>query len=71
MREYSKDEFALSVVGGRLFVNTAEVVNADIVAENGVIHVIDKVIMPAADTTSTDTIADIASNTDSLSTPVY
>ena len=41
---------ALDVVvrGGKVYVNGARVVTADIVASNGVIHVIDTVLMPKA-----------------------
>ena len=34
--------------GGKVYVNGAQVVTADIVASNGVIHVIDAVLVPAA-----------------------
>lgn len=64
------DSFALSVVDGRLFVNTAEVTSADIQAENGVIHVIDKVLMPVSSADGSQTIAALAGATDSLSTLV-
>ena len=36
------------VRGGKVFVNGAQVVTADIQASNGVIHVIDSVLLPAA-----------------------
>lgn len=36
------------VRGGKVYVNGAQVVTADIVASNGVIHVIDSVLLPAA-----------------------
>ena len=41
---------ALDIVlnGGKVSVNGAQVVTADIVASNGVIHVIDTVLLPAA-----------------------
>ena len=39
---------AVSVRGGKVFVNTAQVTAADIAASNGVIHVIDTVLLPAA-----------------------
>ena len=39
-------EAALSVKGGRVMIDKATVVKADVVASNGVIHVIDTVIMP-------------------------
>ena len=37
---------ALSVDGGNVFVNDAEVIAADVAASNGIIHVIKKVIIP-------------------------
>ena len=37
---------AVSVMGGNVMVNDAKVVKADIVCSNGVIHWIDKVLMP-------------------------
>ncbi|MFN3656369.1 MAG: fasciclin domain-containing protein [Pseudolabrys sp.] len=36
----------VSTSGGKVMINDATVVNADIAASNGVIHVIDKVILP-------------------------
>ena len=38
---------AIHISDGKVFVNDAEVVSADIKTDNGVIHVINKVIMPA------------------------
>ena len=38
----------LSIVDGKVMVNDATVVTADVVASNGVIHVIDKVLLPPA-----------------------
>ena len=38
----------LSVVDGKVLVNDATVVTADVAASNGVIHVIDKVLLPPA-----------------------
>ncbi|MGB0866482.1 MAG: fasciclin domain-containing protein [Granulosicoccaceae bacterium] len=43
------DDIALSVDNGKLFINNAEVIIADVGASNGVIHVIDKVLLPPAD----------------------
>ena len=48
-------------VGEGVMVNDANVVLADVPASNGVIHVIDKVLMPPADTTEED--GDICYNT--------
>ena len=39
-------ELKLKVDGGKVMVNDAKVVKADIVTSNGVIHVIDKVLLP-------------------------
>ena len=41
-------EIAVDATSGKVMVNTATVTTADIVASNGVIHVIDAVIMPPA-----------------------
>jgi len=39
-------ELAIRASGGAVTVNGARVVSADVAASNGVIHVIDKVLMP-------------------------
>jgi uncharacterized surface protein with fasciclin (FAS1) repeats len=39
-------EITVSVAGGAVMVDKAKVIKTDIVADNGVIHVIDSVIMP-------------------------
>ena len=36
----------IKVKGGKVYVNSAQVVTADVMASNGVIHVIDKVLIP-------------------------
>ena len=36
----------IRVSGGTVYVNTAKVAKADVMASNGVIHVIDKVLIP-------------------------
>jgi uncharacterized surface protein with fasciclin (FAS1) repeats len=38
----------ITLKGGKVYVNGAQVVTADIVASNGVIHVIDSVVLPKA-----------------------
>lgn len=38
----------IAVRGGKVFVNSAQVIKADILASNGVIHVIDTVLLPSA-----------------------
>ena len=47
----------LSVVGGSVYVNNAKVATADVFATNGVIHVIDTVLIPPAASNPTDTRA--------------
>jgi uncharacterized surface protein with fasciclin (FAS1) repeats len=42
----SGDTLTISAAGGKVTVDTASVVKADINASNGVIHVIDSVIVP-------------------------
>jgi uncharacterized surface protein with fasciclin (FAS1) repeats len=48
---------ALEVVDGKLMINNATVVAADVMASNGVIHVIDTVLLPGADGQKTATKA--------------
>ncbi len=43
------DDVGLSLDGGKLFVNQSEVVATDVQATNGIIHVIDAVLLPPAD----------------------
>ena len=38
---------SIAVVGGKVMVNNAEVIAADVPAANGVIHVIDQVLLPS------------------------
>ena len=45
-------ELDIKVSGATVMVNDAKVVKADVPASNGVIHVIDKVLMPPAHVTS-------------------
>lgn len=42
-------DIAISVVDGMVMINDATVVQADIMTDNGVIHVIDQVILPPSD----------------------
>lgn len=51
---------ALSLSGDSLLVNTSTVTSTDVMADNGVIHVIDAVLMPPAPTESDANIVDTA-----------
>jgi transforming growth factor-beta-induced protein len=55
-------ELAISVMNGRVMVDSAEVIITDIEVSNGVIHVIDAVLLPEseAEETAPQTIVDIA-----------
>jgi uncharacterized surface protein with fasciclin (FAS1) repeats len=66
------DNIALSFSNSTLFVNGAKVSTADVMADNGVIHVIDNVIMPPTEMgTPTSSIVDIAlADPDNFSTLV-
>ena len=64
-------EAALSLANNTLFVNKSAVSLADVMADNGVIHVVDQVIIvPAAKGEPTQTIVDIAASNDDFSTLV-
>lgn len=43
------DDISLSLSGGNLFVNESQVIATDVVASNGIIHVIDEVLLPPVD----------------------
>tara|TARA_B100001093_G_scaffold108700_1_gene100956 strand:- start:70 stop:2604 length:2535 start_codon:yes stop_codon:yes gene_type:complete len=51
------DDVTFTVNDAGVMVNDANVVTADVVASNGVVHVIDKVLMPPADLVDIPTIA--------------
>jgi len=55
------DNLSFTVTDGAVMVNDANVTTADVIASNGVIHVIDKVLMPPAGITEAD--GDICYNT--------
>ncbi|OED37635.1 hypothetical protein AB833_22810 [Chromatiales bacterium (ex Bugula neritina AB1)] len=48
------DPAALSLDGQQLRINTANITTADVIASNGIIHVIDAVLIPPNDATSAD-----------------
>jgi transforming growth factor-beta-induced protein len=55
------DKISLSFSNSTLFVNGAKVSTADVMADNGIIHVIDNVIMPPTESgTPTNSIVDVA-----------
>jgi len=54
------EEFALSLNDGNLFVNLSQVTATDVFASNGVIHVIDAVLVPQAPTAASGSIVDVA-----------
>ena len=55
------DDLSFTVSDGSVMVNDATVTSADVMASNGIIHVIDKVLMPPAEITEED--GDICYNT--------
>ena len=52
-KEYLGKDVAIKVEGGNVMINDATVIITDIEASNGVIHVIDTVILPPADAPAT------------------
>jgi uncharacterized surface protein with fasciclin (FAS1) repeats len=53
-------DLAVKVDMGKVFINESEVLIADVQASNGVIHVIDTVLLPPAEEAVSNTIVDIA-----------
>tara|TARA_Y100000768_G_scaffold55285_1_gene36746 strand:+ start:2660 stop:4003 length:1344 start_codon:yes stop_codon:yes gene_type:complete len=51
------DDLSFTVSDGTVMVNDATVTSADVMASNGIIHVIDKVLMPPADLGDIPTVA--------------
>lgn len=67
----NNQQAALSLNQGSLFINDSAISAANVLADNGVIHVLDKVILPPkAVGTPSQTIAEVAQQTASLSTLV-
>ncbi|MGB0266124.1 MAG: fasciclin domain-containing protein, partial [Candidatus Poseidoniaceae archaeon] len=54
---FNGDDATFSVTDGNVMINDANVTSADVFASNGIIHVIDKVLMPPADLDDIPTIA--------------
>ena len=54
------DTVDIDIRDGALFVNDSQVIIADVPATNGVIHVIDAVLLPPADDAAPGTIVDVA-----------
>jgi transforming growth factor-beta-induced protein len=54
------EKVSIRVEGGMVYINDAQVIITDIVASNGVIHVIDSVLLPPQEEESLGTIVDIA-----------
>lgn len=47
LKKGGDETVTVSVMGGKVMIDGATVVTADVMADNGVIHVIDKVILPS------------------------
>ena len=63
---FNGDELIFNLSGNSVMVNDARVTQADVLASNGVIHVIDKVLMPPADLVDIPTAGANSGNHDSL-----
>ncbi|WP_232522305.1 fasciclin domain-containing protein [Marinimicrobium alkaliphilum] len=71
MANANEDEAALSLSGEYLYVNLSRVITPNVTADNGVIHAVDKVMMPPAMRGEpTQTIAQIAQDSDDFTTLV-
>jgi uncharacterized surface protein with fasciclin (FAS1) repeats len=57
-------EITVTITGGKVFINDAEVIIADIQAGNGVVHVIDAVLIPQTEEPMPATVVDIVVNSD-------
>lgn len=62
------DEVALTIRDGELFINNARVVTTDIEASNGIIHVIDSVLVPLPAPEPTGNIVEVAQAAGDFST---
>ena len=66
----NSDEVGVSLQGADLFINASRVEAADVDANNGVIHVIDAVLLPTEDDPTAGSITAVAAGTPALSTLV-
>jgi transforming growth factor-beta-induced protein len=64
------DSVSITVEDGALKINDATVITADIVTDNGIIHVIDTVLTPPAPMQATGTIVDVAVSAGNFTTLV-
>jgi len=64
------EEVTITIADGTVNVNDATVTTADVEASNGVIHILDMVLMPPADEEPTKNIVETAQSVDDLSTLV-
>lgn len=52
------DQLTVRIEGDNVFINDAQVTTADVDASNGVVHIIDSVLLPPADESGTHNMAD-------------
>ena len=64
------DDIGVALKGADLFINASRVQNPDVAASNGVIHVIDAVLVPTEDDPASGTIADVATANGNFTTLV-
>ncbi len=64
----SGGELSVSIVDGTVMINGVKVSTADIAAENGVVHVLDGVLLPPAPPAPSNTVVDVIVNSESHGT---
>lgn len=64
------EDVEIEVIDGQVFVNQAQVIATDILATNGVIHVLDAVLLPPSFTPPQPNIVEVAASVDRFSTLV-